>query len=414
MNFFKPLTLTAAVVGFAAMNTAFAQTYDEIGDHYADLAEAVFSDSLALAKEMEEEITEFLDAPSEASLVDTKTAWIKARKTYGLSEVFRFSNPVVDEWEPQVNAWPLDEGLIDYVHGDNYFYELGNPAARANIIANSALNIGSNTVDLSELTPELLASLNEIGGTEANVATGWHAIEFLLWGQDLNETNPGAGQRPFTDFSIADCARGNCERRREYLRAATDLLISDLEFIVEEWSEGSGRYRDEFDSLPAKEKVRRILYGMGSLSLGELAGERMKVALFANSPEDEHDCFSDTTHYTLYANAAGIMMVLDGNYTRASGEHLSGPSLLSWAKENTDSLQLESTSNVVMERLSTIVATAEAGEAFDQMIAPGNTSGAEKINQSIDSLVDYTREIEKLAVAMELDTLSPDNAGHDL
>ena len=27
--------------------------------------------------------------------------------------------------------------------------------------------------------------LHEIGGNEANVATGYHAIEFLLWGQDL-------------------------------------------------------------------------------------------------------------------------------------------------------------------------------------------------------------------------------------
>ena len=31
---------------------------------------------------------------------------------------------------------------------------------------------------------------------ETNVATGYHAIEFLLWGQDLNGTGPGAGNRP--------------------------------------------------------------------------------------------------------------------------------------------------------------------------------------------------------------------------
>jgi putative iron-regulated protein len=45
------------------------------------------------------------------------------------------------------------------------------------------------------------------------VATGYHAIEFLLWGQDLNGTGPGAGNRPWTDYSRTECSNGHCDRR---------------------------------------------------------------------------------------------------------------------------------------------------------------------------------------------------------
>lgn len=409
-----PVVLLAIGISLCS-KFVIAQTFDDIGNHYANLAEAVFTDSLTLAKVLDEDIEAFLETPSEWSLETAKKSWIEARKVYGISEVFRFSHPVVDDWEPQVNAWPLDEGLIDYVDGDSYYYELGNPVGKANIVANSSLSFGSSELDLEDLTPDLLASLNEIGGTEANVATGWHAIEFLLWGQDLNGTGPGAGQRSHTDFLIGDeCTNNNCDRRREYLDAASNLLITDLEFIVAEWSEGENNYRSIFDTMPGEERIRRILYGIGSLALGELAGERMKVALFANSPEDEHDCFSDSTHNTLYANASGILMALNGEYQSVSGEQLSGPSLLGWAEENTsNSMALEQSASAVSERLTAIVLAAENGEAFDQMIAPGNKPGADRINKAIDSLVDYTREIELLAAEMELGTLSPDNAGHD-
>src|SRR5690606_40623199 len=101
------------------------------------------------------------------------------RVPYMQTEAFRFGNAVVDDWEGQVNAWPLDEGLIDYVEAD-YQHALGNPGATANIIASTAIRIGEDSVDVSQITPELLASLNELAGSEANVATGYHAIEFLL------------------------------------------------------------------------------------------------------------------------------------------------------------------------------------------------------------------------------------------
>lgn len=410
------LPATVAILILATLKPSFAltQSFDDIGEHYANLAYANYNDSLISAQSLAEDIQTFLANPNEETLASAKDRWVQARKVYGSTEVFRFSHPVVDEWEPQVNAWPLDEGFIDYVDDGNYFYELGNAVGKANLIANDSINIGSERIALDRFTPELLASLNETGGTEANVATGWHAIEFLLWGQDLNGTNPGAGNRPFTDFLTGEaCTNGNCDRRRNYLEVVTELLITDLEFIVSQWRKGEDNYRSQFDAMPGDEKLRRILYGVGSLALGELAGERMKVALYANSPEDEHDCFSDTTHNTLYANAAGLAMVLNGAYQTLDGETLSGASLMDWANVNSDNHDvLNESTTLMLDALSAIVESGETNQTFDQLIAPGNQTGAQKINQAIERLIDFTRNVELLAADLELGTLNPDNAGH--
>ena len=409
----KTTIFTILAVFFSGVSQA--QSFDDIGENYANLAYASYNDSLISAQNLADDIQALLDNPSEQTLISAKQSWTGARKIYGATEVFRFSHPVVDDWEPQVNAWPLDEGFIDYVDDNNYFYELGNAVGKANLIASDFITIGSEQIGLNAFTPELLASLNEAGGTEANVATGWHAIEFLLWGQDLNGTNQGAGNRPYTDFATGDlCTNHHCTRRRNYLEAVTQLLVSDLEFIVSQWAAGANNYRSEFDAMSGDEKLRRILYGVGSLSLGELAGERMKVALYANSTEDEHDCFSDTTHNTLNANATGLAMVLRGEYETLAGEHITGASLMGWSNANSDTHDsLSESTNLMLDALNAIVESGETDQTFDQLIAPGNAKGVQLIDQAIESLVNFTRNVELLAADLNLGTLNPDSAGHN-
>ncbi|HUH37738.1 MAG TPA: imelysin family protein [Spongiibacteraceae bacterium] len=290
--------------------------------HYAALGHALFSDALQGARELEQATDALLAKPSAETLAAARDAWRAARIPYLQSEVLRFGNPVVDDWEGKVNAWPLDEGLIDYVSGD-YHSELGNPAARANLIANPVLEISGTQLAADPITPELLAQFHELAGSEANVTSGYHAIEFLLWGQDLNGSGPGAGERPYTDFSVGpDCSGGNCQRRADYLRAAVTLLIDDLNWMAAQWAPGNpANYRAELLALPPEQALGRALFGMGSLSLGELAGERMKVALEANSTEDEQDCFSDNTHWSHYYDGLGIRNIYLSEYPdrRSSG-----------------------------------------------------------------------------------------------
>ncbi len=400
--------------------SALAVTERQVITHYTDMAHAIYEDALISARSLQASIDALTKNPSDKTLENAKLAWKAARVPYQQSEVFRFGNANVDAWEGQLNAWPLDEGLIDYVDSGSYAAELGNVGATANIIANTSLQLGSETLDISKLTPQLLASLNELGGSEANVATGYHAIEFLLWGQDLNGTGPGAGQRPYTDYaSGAACSNGNCQRRAAYINAAARLLVADLEDMVQQWAPAEkGNYRETLLRLPAEEALTRMLFGMGSLSLGELAGERLKVALEANSPEDEHDCFSDNTHNSHFYNGLGIRNIYLGQYRRIDGRQLQGPSLaqLLAAKDAKLDRSLHASMDATQAKLQALVDSAEHRSKpvkFDQLIAEGNTKGAVMINETIDALVAQTIYLERAAGVLGIENLNPDNADHD-
>ncbi|HHX8291225.1 TPA: imelysin family protein [Vibrio diabolicus] len=408
----------AASLLIASGSTVAAQvTKQQVVEHYADVAHAVFADSVTTAKTLDVKIDEFLKSPTVDKLEEVKQAWLDSRVPYQQSEVFRFGNAIVDDWEGQLNAWPLDEGLIDYVATD-YQYELGNEGAAANIIANTSLQIGASKLDVSKITPELLADLNEVGGSEANVASGYHAIEFLLWGQDLNGTNAGAGQRAYTDFVVgSECTNGHCDRRGEYLKAAADLLVQDLEWMEKQWSaEVKGNYRETLLNDSADNGLRKMLFGMGSLSLGELAGERMKVALEANSTEDEHDCFSDNTHNSHYYNEQGIYNVYTGLYKREDGTLLSGPSIadLVAQKDKQAAKEIQKQFDVTRNQVGKLVTSAEKNnQHFDQLIAAGNAQGNTLVNDTIMSLVAQTGSIERAAGIIGIDSLSPDTADHE-
>lgn len=397
-------------------HSVFATEPEEVVNHYADIAQAVYQDAEKSARHLNKAITQLVDNPSEKTLQSAKEAWLASRVPYQQSEVFRFGNSVVDNWEGQLNAWPLDEGLIDYVDQSSYNYELGNAGATANIIAKTELQIGNKKIDISHITPELLASLNELAGSEANVATGYHAIEFLLWGQDLNGTNPGAGNRPYTDFlQTKECTGGHCDRRAEYIQSASKLLVSDLNWMQDQWTDNGENYRSTLTEKSAQEGLRIMLFGMGSLSLGELAGERMKVALEANSPEDEHDCFSDNTHNSHYFNQKGISNVWFGSYTRIDGSLVTGPSLNDLLiKQN--KAQAKQTSKAVTsanQQVKTLVDSAAQGITFDQLIASKNKQGNALVAKSIESLVLQTAEIEKAATLLGITSLNSETADHE-
>lgn len=408
---------SSAVVQPAATPAADVQavTREQVVSHYADIAYATFADAHSTAQALQIAVQKFVAAPSEATQQAAKDAWLAARVPYMQSEVFRFGNALVDEWEGQVNAWPLDEGLIDYV-ADDYDYALGNEGAVANIIGSQSIQVGEEKIDVSELTPELLAGLNELGGSEANVATGYHAIEFLLWGQDLNGTQPGAGERPYTDYlTDENCTGGHCERRAQYLSVVTDLLVTDLAEMTAQWApDNAENYRTELLAQSAEQGLRKAFFGMGSLSLGELAGERMKVALEASSTEDEHDCFSDNTHNSHFYNAKGIRNVYLGEYKKVDGTLLTGPSIaqLVQASDAAADQLLQAKLASTEKSLQVMVDAAENGMAFDQMIDPENAAGQQIVRDSIAALVEQTTSIEQAALALGITELNPDTADH--
>ena len=376
--------------------------------NYADIAEAAYEDAWLTAKDLQEAVDAFLAQPADATHQAAKKAWLAARAPYQQTEAYRFGNAIVDDWEGKVNAWPLDEGLIDYV-AESYGSESDeNLYYVANVVAQPELTASGETIDAAVIDAELLRSLHEIDAIEANVSTGYHAVEFLLWGQDLNGTGPGAGVRPWTDFAPDACTGGNCERRRAYLKAATDLLVADLEEMVGNWRKGGTARAALVDGEP-KTGLGSILVGLGSLSYGELAGERMKLGLMLHDPEEEHDCFSDNTHNSHYYDALGIANVYLGRYERVDGSEVAGTSLSDLVAAADPDLDAEMRARLddTLAAMATIKETAERGEmAYDQMIGEDNPKGNALVQAAIDALLEQTKTIEKIVVALDLGPLA--------
>ena len=395
------LTLISAVLCSAAI-PAFAVEKADVLTNYANIAAASYGDALTTARTLQVAIDALITNPSVETQDAAKTAWLAARVPYLQTEAFRFGNAIVDEWEGQVNSWPLDEGLIDYVDVAYGGATEENAFAALNVIGTPKFVLSGADIDATTITPELLSgALKEADGVASNVATGYHAIEFLLWGQDLNGTGPGAGARSFTDYAIGDaCTNGNCDRRAAYLQSATSLLVSDMEFMAAAWApKGAARA-----AVMANETagILTMLTGMGSLSYGELAGERMKLGLLLNDPEEEMDCFSDNTHNSQYYDGLGVQNVYLGHYTGADGTTVSGPALADLVAASDPALNIQLTADLAatMAALSAMKAAADGGMTYDQMIAPGNTKGAALITASVDGLVAQTASVERAVAAL--------------
>ena len=397
--------LLACLVSMPAMaEPARAASAKDVLKTYADIAEAAYGDSLATAKTLKLAIDRLLEEPNEDSLIAARAAWIAARIPYMQTEAYRFGNSLVDDWEGKVNAWPLDEGLIDYV-AESYGAESPeNDFYVANVIANASFTVGGKKIEAETITTELLSDeLQEAGGVEANVATGYHAIEFLLWGQDLNGTEPGAGNRPASDFDVKKCTGGNCERRVAYLRTVTDLLIEDLAWMTAQWGEGGEARKTILDGSD-EAGLTTILTGLGSLSYGELAGERMKLGLMLHDPEEEHDCFSDNTFASHYFDALGMRNVYLGRYRRVDGTVISGPSVSDLVKAKSAEADIEMRAKLAatMDAMGTLYDRGIMVESYDQMIGEGNEEGNATVQKVVDSLLDQTKAIERAVAALEL------------
>ena len=407
MRHFRPacvaLALSAAL-GFASASAAPAPSADQVLGTYGDIAHAMYQDSFTTAKALRVAVNAFLADPTPATLGAARTAWKAARVPYLQSEGFRFGNAVVDDWEGEVNSWPLDEGLIDYVAASYGTTSDENPLYTLNVIAKRQFRIGAKLIDASTIDIKLLRQLQSADGVKENVATGYHAIEFLLWGQDLHGTGPGAGERPATDYNLKACTHANCDRRAAYLKAATDLLVNDLSDMAADWAP-SGKARKELAAKAANGGLATILTGIGSLSYGELAGERMKLGLILHDPEEEQDCFSDNTHNSHYYDEFGMTEIWRGRYTRIDGSVVQGASLRDFAaaKNLATAKRLDDRMDDALAKIKHIKDVADSGRmAYDQMIGAGNAEGNKMVQDAIDALIAQTRADEGVVAALGL------------
>jgi putative iron-regulated protein len=378
-RFLQALSLPVVALATRSLH-AKAVTPGAIVAHYAALVQASYEEALTGALDLQRAVGAFVAHPSAGGLDAARTSWLAAREWYGQTEAFRFyGGPIDDEQGPEgrMNAWPIDEAYVDAVKGR----------------PNSGL-INDRKLLLTKVN---LVRYNERGGEE-NICAGWHAIEFLLWGQDLSESGPG--NRSFEDF--VDHKAPNADRRRQYLQVASELLVDDLRYLVGAWTSGVHNYRERFERGEL-ESLRKIIVGLGSLSRGELAGERMEVALNTQDQEDEHSCFSDNTHRDIVNNALGIENVWLGRYLRRDGSTLRGPSLRDLVAAADAALATR-----VSEQVAASVAAARAIQPpFDREIVGGRDApGRLRIQKTIDSLVAQSKGLVESANALGITRLT--------
>lgn len=434
-----------------AINTEKAQM---VLNTNADIAYAAYTDSVETAKLLKAALNNFKNDASAENLTAAKKAWLVSREPYGQTEVYRFRNSPVDslDVEGDLNAWPLGEALIDYVETNSSDFaddQVGVTANDAGINGNGAVtadyaqtnqaqNIIGNTsvvIDADLLGHTLSAQ------DEHDVITGYHAIEFLLWGQDLNTSNQSTtdgtdrdeainstatgGQRPLEDFTT----NANADRRHSYLEVVVDKLIADLEAVQAEWAKGSTtNYRATFttiaDDADVKTKLTEILTGMGTLSEGELAGERMQIAFSSNSQEDEHSCFSDNTHRDVWLNAEGVSNSFTGTYA-GYDSNLDGTDNVTTNAVDGYGLD-EYLTEIGLSDIATTTAAALAlteinytaidtsartgGKPFDVLIMDENKTDSNPIAKTIISLNAQARAIQEAANQLGLGTVVEEDA----
>jgi putative iron-regulated protein len=362
---------------------------------YAQLVLTSYEDALRSARELDRAIDAFLEKPSERRLERARDRWKEARVTYGRTEAFRFyGGPIDREGGPEgrINGWPLDENHIDAVAVDRY-----NAAPGLNIIGSPQR--------FPQITPDVIAEQNESGG-EKNIASGYHAIEFLLWGQDFNDPPESAGQRPYTDYVPKSKSPNDIARRRgQYLKAASTLLIRDLESVIQQWrvpAEGEPpNYRAKLVAGDVYTGLKHMLTGIITLSEVEMAGERMSVPLLSGDQEEEQSCFSDFSLQDLRANAEGIEAVYYGTYTKSAAH----------ADENSLAALVKAADPRVAEEVDArIQRVREALDAvrtpFDREIQPDNPEGRARVQGAIDALRAEAQSFARAAKSLQI-FLSP-------
>ncbi len=364
---FSPL---AAALGFFAFTLptpgAESVTAANFARTYVDIAFQTYSDAAAAAAQLKEAAATLKREPNALSLAYIRLAWVEARAPFLQAEVFGFADGPIDSGEkPAVSAI---NGAVnpDFIDG-----------AKASILV--------DTASYPVIDATLLASLNGKGGA-GNVATGFHALEFLLWGPRGNAN--GAGRRPFTDF-LADSPMG--ARRADYVVACAEILSSQLDALAAEWNpETTAGYRASFLKLPADTVQGRVLDSVATLAGVELAGKRLGKPLESGDGAVAESPFSNLTQLDVLHPAAGIANIMAGAYLgtdRDSGMRVQGTGLIA-VVEARDAKQ----GAALREAVNKVILAARALQGpFDLAVAAGEGDPNRK------TFVDCATALESLA-----------------
>ena len=368
---------TGSAARGAVVKNYAAQLYTAYSDSVTD--EAAFLDT----------VKAFIAAPTEKTLGATRQGWVDSREHYMLTEGARFSGGPIDgeidgapNYEGLVNSWPLDEAYIDYKVEDG--------------VLNEDTGIINLPQEVPEITAEALDLKNAEGGDE-NVSAGYHAVEFLLWGQALKPSGPG--ERPATDYSLQGPTK-NPDRRAAYLTVAVQGIADNLTAVRDAWAP-TASYRVAFEKNTA-DSLTRMFTGLAKFSKGELGSQRIGAAYKSKERHDQHDCFSSQTLLDYERDARGIQGLYLGKY----GDN-DGPGLDDLVKAANPALDVD----LKKKLQASIDAIVAIPKPFEDAIAGDDDSiGRVSIQKALNALSDQGDAFGLAAKALGLTIVVDDPA----
>jgi len=244
-----------------------------------NVAIPIIDDFDARSAELLEAITTLAQGRTEANLAAARQAWRDTREPWEMCEAFLFGPAKVQQLDPAVDSWPLDQITLESM-------------------LNSSDVFTKAYIDLSE-----------------GSVKGAHAIEYLLWGDKGNKRVDQITPREL-EFMIAaaESFRGSAGAlRRAWIPMAT----------------GGDGYGDQVcnagkeGSIYTKRAtaVREFVNGVVFL-LVEVADAKMGIPYGAMNTDFEEARFSNNSKDDFRANLLGVKSIYMGSYGNRSGKGL--------------------------------------------------------------------------------------------
>jgi putative iron-regulated protein len=371
---------TACVVLAAACGSSPApDPTPGVVHQYAVNLDANYKDAITLAQALKSAVDAFVAAPSAAGLTACQQAWATAHQWYGQAEYSRFYGGPIDQVQGAINEWPVDESFIDYTKQ--------SPSG----------GIINDLTDYPQISVQVLSTADEKGGIE-NLATGFHAIEFLLWGERPDPTK-GPGTRPYTDFVTGGTA-ANQDRRRTYLQTVTTMLVDALSGLEAQWDlSDASSYASQLLAGNAHDALTDFFRGESQMVISELLYERLDNPYVAQDQKDEESCFSETTLDDLVNNALGVEDAYTGHYQTLAGTAMDGPSISDLVKAKNPALDTQ-----MRQELSAVrMAIGAIPPPFDHSVLAADTSPQRMaVKAAIDAMQPMQGLLDQAAQALNI------------
>lgn len=271
-----------------------ASALEPFTHHYSETLQKKLDASTLTALLFDDSIKQFLATPNVANLEAAQQKW---QETYALfNDTSPFTvltdNPAQHSY---IDSWPILPGYIDAISG----------------FPNSGI-VNDVTLELNEANIRQQHGLTFPG----EVSTGFHAIEFMIWGEtttaensesakeskEENKTLPLKRYTPVKQWhqTELDVSQHSNNRRRKYLALVTNILLKDIE-------KSNAEAKATWQTKPQATQIFQALYKQA----GKLRAHLSRANDNSNSSVHQAITFSGAVHNDLFKRTRLMLDLLE-------------------------------------------------------------------------------------------------------